>query len=159
DLGAVWWAAEPGSESISCDRDAAGSKLVVTDGRGVRVLERVVDLLGRELYARSADAGERRVLPDAHGRPVRSWEADGTMVRRRYDPQGRLTHRSEPRAGEREILTALTIHGDAEPFAEARNLTGRVYRHFDAAGVVTYDAYDRRGNPLSIRRRFARAYQ
>lgn len=60
--------------------DASGAVAAVTDPRGLTVLRRVNDLLGRELAAVDADAGVRITLPDAAGRAVARWDGAGAAI-------------------------------------------------------------------------------
>ncbi|GLZ79524.1 hypothetical protein Afil01_43310 [Actinorhabdospora filicis] len=62
--------------------DASGAVAAVTDPRGLTVLRRVNDLLGRELAAVDADAGVRITLPDAAGRAVERRDGEGAAIER-----------------------------------------------------------------------------
>ena len=64
-----------------------------------------------------------------------------------------------------EILFERTIYGDSadtgltEAQQQQANLRGKVFRHFDGAGVVTTDLYDFKGNSLRGSRQFASDYK
>lgn len=134
-------------------------------------LERVIvrydyDMLGTQLHQASMDAGERWILNDAMNKPVRAWNSRGFAFRNEYDALRRplksfVTGEHLPH----EIMFERTIYGESAEteLSEAQrrqaNLRGKVFMHFDGAGVVTSDRNDFKGNPLRSARRFARAYE
>ncbi|MEV0171657.1 SpvB/TcaC N-terminal domain-containing protein [Streptomyces sp. NPDC050803] len=137
------------------EQDAQGNETALTDPRGLRVLERRYDMLGRPAHTWSADAGDRWALHDAADRPYRTWDAHGTAVRHRHDVAGRPTHtyRSEPGGAER--LCTRWYYGESLAAPEAVNLRGRPCLVFDGAGVTRTDEVDFKGNTLQVVRRFA----
>lgn len=101
------------------------------------------DMAGNALRTASADAGTRWSLADVFGNPVRSWDSRGFEITRRYD---RLERPTEVRVqgGDGEPLDNLTealIYGEGQPDARANNLNGRLYQHFDPAGLLTRASY------------------
>jgi Salmonella virulence plasmid 65kDa B protein/Insecticide toxin TcdB middle/C-terminal region/Insecticide toxin TcdB middle/N-terminal region len=134
-------------------------------------LERVAmrydyDMLATRVYQASMEAGERWMLNDAGGKPVRTWNSRGFALRTEYDHLRRPVKsfvRSETRP--HEILFEWTIYGESletglsEAQRKQANLHGKPLRHFDDAGVSVTDLYDFKGNPLNSARRFAREYR
>ncbi len=142
-------------------------------------LDRIVvgydyDRLGRILHQTSMDAGERWIIGDVRGLPIRTWNSRHYVFRIEYDAMRRPT-RHFVRGGDQyernggvlpcEILFEQTIYGDCDEcgLTEHRqtdaNLRGRVFRRFDGAGAVTTDCYDFKGNLLRSARQFARDYR
>jgi RHS repeat-associated protein len=58
-----------------------------------------------------------------------------------------------------EILAERTVYGEDLGSAAATNHRGRVYQHFDGAGVVTSVRYDFKGNLIEGERRLAKEYR
>lgn len=148
--------------------DPDGEPLCVIDPLGRRVMEWCLrvpggyvagyDIAGNPLYRNSMDGGERRLLNDATGNPLRTFDARGSAFRFRYDAARRLTHRFVKSGTSAEILFERLFYG--EPHADAtRNLKGRLYRHYDGAGVASHDRYDFKGNVVESGRQFAVEYR
>jgi hypothetical protein len=63
------------------------------------------------------------------------------------------------------IVFQRTIYGDSpdtgltEPQQKQANLRGKIFRHFDGAGILTTELCDFKGNPLRSTRQFARDYK
>ena len=151
--------------------DTESKPLCIFDSTGRRVMESCLrepfaggtgfryvagfDIAGNPLYRNGADDGERRTLHNIIASPLRTWDARGFVFRIRYDALHRPTHRFVSRVGFGETLTERFVYGEKHPDA-ARNLKGRVFRHYDGAGVVANERYDFKGNLLESRRQFAR---
>ena len=140
--------------------DIEGNEREVEDTKDRSVMRYGYDLLGGRVTQSSMEAGERLVLNDITGKPIRSWNSRGFHVRTDYDTLRRPT-RSFVRCGEfdRELLHERTDYGEGQPDDAALNLRGRVFRGYDAAGVVTNDGYDFKGNPLAATRQLAQEYK
>jgi len=112
------------------------------------------DLAGNVLYRNGMDDGERRTLNNVVGKPARSFDARGFVFRTRYDALHRTTHRFAARAGGAEVLLERIVYGDKHPDL-TRNLKGKVFRHYDAAGLAANERYDFKGNLTESARQFA----
>jgi RHS repeat-associated protein len=148
--------------------DAGSRPVVVVDPLGRRTCEYCVrepgvggvtyvsgyDLLGRELYRNTLDGGERRQLPDATSKPIRTWDARGHAFRTIYDLLHRSTHRYVSSDGAPETLFERSVYGEGQ---SGGNLRGRVFRVYDAAGVAGCERYDFKGNLVESSRRLAAA--
>lgn len=140
--------------------DVSGNRLAVVDPRGIRVVDaQSFDMLGRQLFTRSADAGWSRILPDVVGKTVRGWDARGHALRYRYDALRRPTHVFVAAARTAEILVARHVYGEEHPDAVPRNLRTRTYRTYDGAGIATNERFDLQGNLLVASRVLAREYK
>jgi RHS repeat-associated protein len=159
----------PGGEvPTRIDFDIEGNTLSTTDARGNVVMAHALggsllvtgyDIAGRQLYENSMDGGERRMLPDIAGKPIRRWDSRRHALRFAYDPLQRPTHLFVRREGESELVVQRTIYGEHHPNAEALNLRGRIFRVYDAAGVVTNQRLDPKGNLLDSSREVAAEYR
>jgi RHS repeat-associated protein len=116
------------------------------------------DIAGNPLYRNGMDGGERHMLHNVLGHPLRTWDARGFVFRVRYDALHRPTHHFLGRPGFGETLTERLVYGETHPDA-FRNLRGRLFRHYDAAGVASNDHYDFKGNLLETGRQLGAAYR
>jgi RHS repeat-associated protein len=113
------------------------------------------DLIGNALYSNHIDAGEHRVLNDIMRNPIRSWDARGFVLTTKYDALRRPTHIYVGQPGYGEILAERMVYGESHPEAD-RNLKGKLFRHYDGAGVAQHDRYDFKGNLIKSGRQLAR---
>src|SRR5690606_4561339 len=141
-----------GRHPTRTEQDIEGATLRVIDARGNAVMVYQVeadsldgefrqvigyDVVGRPLFEHSMDAGERRVLPDIGGKPIRSWDSRGHTLRFTYDELQRPTRLFVQREGESELLAERIVYGEARANAGSLNLRDQVYQVFDGAGVKT----------------------
>ena len=113
------------------------------------------DLAGHALYHCGMDGGERRVLPDVTGKPIRAWDALGRAFELRYDLLRRPTHRYVT-VNATTILLERSIYGEG---MASQNLCGRLFRHYDQAGLASNDAFDYKGNLAASTRQLAAEYR
>ena len=121
------------------------------------------DMLGTQIHQASMEAGERWMLNDVTGKPIRAWNSRKYAFRTEYDALRRPLQSfvqggdpSEPNAKvfSQPIVFERTIYGDSadtgltEAQQQQANLKTKVFKHFDGAGVVTTDLYDFKGNSL-----------
>jgi RHS repeat-associated protein len=138
--------------------DIEGKQLAVIDARGNTAQATDYDQLGRALHTTSPDAGERWMLADVAGAPMRGWDSRGVAQQTTYDALRRPTGLTVT-LGATTWLAEQTIYGEQAPSsanALASNLMGRVYQHFDAAGIVTNISFDFKGNLLQGSRQLLR---
>jgi RHS repeat-associated protein len=146
--------------------DIEGNQRAVIDPLDRVVVRYDYDLLGTQIRQASMEAGERWMLNDVAGKPVRVWNSRGFGFRTEYDPLHRpVKSYVKGDSLPREILFERTIYGESDEtgLSEAQrtkaNLRGKAFRHFDDAGVLSTDLYDFKGNPLRSARRFTREYK
>ncbi|MDX3188617.1 SpvB/TcaC N-terminal domain-containing protein [Streptomyces sp. MN03-5084-2B] len=153
---AVRAVADNGSDGTYTTRsvlDVLGNPLQILDPAGRAAVKTDYDMLGRALHMVQTDSGERWTLPDAAGRPARTWDVRGHQHRTVHDPAGRLIARYVcPVGAVTERLAERISYGESAPDAQARNLRGRVYQVEDSAGRVVNDRYDVSGNLLASTR-------
>lgn len=133
------------------------------DAQGRIVMRYDYDMLGNRIHQLSMEAGERWMLNDVAGNPIRAWDNRGHSFRTAYDPLRRPlrafvtgTDLANP---SQELLTERLVYGEQHPEAELRNLHGALYLHLDQAGAATNEANDFKDNPLRTTRRIATEYK
>lgn len=148
--------------------DIEGNQRAVIDPLDRVVMRYDYNMLSTRIYQASMEAGERWAINDVAGKPVQAWNSRGFVFRTEYDHLRRPVKsfvRGEGEAPPHEILFERTIYGDSSEtgLSQARrqhaNLHGKVFQHFDGAGVVVTDLNDFKGNPLRSARRFTREYK
>ena len=86
--------ANPPSEAFFSTRvrfDIEGNQLDVTDAKDRVVMRYDYDLLGNRIHQASMDAGERWMLHDVSGKPIRTWDDRRFIRRMTYDVLRRPT--------------------------------------------------------------------
>jgi RHS repeat-associated protein len=140
--------------------DIRGNLLVVNDALGRDAFKQTYDLANRRLRIESIDAGIRRTVLDAAGNEIEKRDSKGALILRRHDQLNRPTHLwARDGTGQLLSLRERLLYGDnpdvelsPAQIAQA-NLRGRLYQHFDEAGLLIFDAYDFKGNLLDKSRR------
>ncbi len=124
------------------------------------VMRYAYDMLSNRIHQFSMEAGERWMLNDVAGKPVRAWDNRGHNFITAYDVLRRpveqfvrgTTAESDPCTKNSPNANGLLIdkveYGESVVNAESLNLRTRVYRHFDSAGVATNARLDSSHNPL-----------
>jgi RHS repeat-associated protein len=133
--------------------DIRGNLLTVTDALGRVALQHAYDLTDRPWRVESIDAGVRRTVLDAAGNPLEARDSKGALLLRGHDVLNRPI-RLWARDGAGQALTQRErmVYGDAadsgveRPQAAALNLLDKPFRHYDEAGLLTFDTYDFKGN-------------
>ena len=146
-----------------------GNQRAVIDARGRAVMTYDYDMLGNRIHQVSMDAGTRWMLNDVTGKPIRAWDSRAHAFRTEYDESHRPTHLYVQRGNGTEVLVERTVYGESHPEAIPLNMRGKVYQHYDQAGVVTNvgrnpvtnhdEAYDFKGSLLRSNRRLAQEYR
>ena len=108
------------------------------------------------LHQASMEAGERWMLSDVAGNPVRTWDSRKFSRRMTYDKLRRPTGLYVTEEGV-ERLVERTEYGEEQ--GDHANHRTRIYQQFDQAGIVTYGAYDFKGNLLKTSRRLAKEHK
>jgi RHS repeat-associated protein len=164
--------------------DIEGNQREVIDAKDRIVMRYDYDLLGNRIHQASMEAGERWMLNDVSGNLLYAWDSRKYNLRTEYDvlrrPEKSFVQGgdpSEPNAEvfAQEVLFGKTIYGEnpetglTEGERQRVNLRGKVFRQFDAAGMVTNyginpataepAAYDFKGNLLRSQRQLAQEYK
>ncbi|MBC7816142.1 MAG: toxin, partial [Planctomycetaceae bacterium] len=133
------------------------------DPLGRIVMRYDYDMLGNRIHQASMEAGERWMLNDVAGKPIRAWGSRGHVFRTEYDPLRRplrsFVAGTDAAHPDTELLTERLVYGEQHPDTETRNLRGQLFLHCDQAGVVSNELHDFKGNSLRSSRRLARDYK
>ncbi|HEV8714046.1 MAG TPA: SpvB/TcaC N-terminal domain-containing protein [Candidatus Binatia bacterium] len=139
--------------------DIEGNQREVIDAKDRIVMRSDYDMLGNRIHQASMEAGERWMLNDVTGKPIRVWDSRGHGFRTAYDQLRRPTESYMREGVGPELLVGRTVYGETRPNPEANNLRRKVVQLFDQAGVVTSDDYDFKGNLLRSQCQLAREYK
>jgi RHS repeat-associated protein len=138
--------------------DIESNALSVTDARGNTVMSWKYDMLGNVCFQHSMDAGDRWMLQDVMGRPIRLWDSRQQQFRYTFDELHRPLTMMVNR-GQGEIAYEKMEYGESFLDAKLKNLRAKPYLHKDTAGIVTFQAYDFKGNPLASTRQVISDYK
>jgi RHS repeat-associated protein len=139
--------------------DIEGNQREVIDAKDRIVMRYDYDMLGNGIHQSSMEAGERWLLNDVAGKPIRAWDSRDHEFSTRYDVLRRPTESFLRESDGAKLLVGRTVYGETQVSPETNNLRGRVIQIFDQAGVVTSDAYDFKGNPVRNQRQLAKEYK
>ena len=140
--------------------DIEGNPIEITDARGNRVELNAFDITGRNVRKESMDSGSRWIFMNVAGNPISSWDSRSHRFRMEYDKLQRPKSRFVQTEGEAtETLLEFTVYGEDADSPKDRNLLGQAFMQFDAAGMVTSEVFDFKGNPLSSSRRLTLQYK
>lgn len=163
--------------------DTEGNLRTVTDAReipenamkGNTVVQYKYDMLGNQVYQNGMDSGQRWMLINVLGSPLRTWDDRDHEFRYFYDIAQRPTH-SKVIGGDgstpldnifdRVIYGESLLTGfrtDANRFNEVvlqgRNILGQAIQHYDTGGLADTPNYDFKGQPLSSTRKLFKRYK
>ena len=170
--------AAAGKYPTHVELDIQNNRRAVIDALSRIILTVDYDMLSQRLHQASMEAGERWMLNDAAGKPIRAWDSRGHNLRTEYDALRRPLNlfvlgtdagNSDPRTTAGEVLFEKTDYGEGQPNDQALSLRTRVFQFFDTASVVRNlvtdpvsaraVAYDFKGNPLGSSRQFVADYK
>ena len=137
--------------------DIEGNQRSVTDAKDRIVMRYDYDLLGHRLHQASMEAGQRWMLNNVAGKPIRMWDSRDHILRTTYDALQRPTQLFVKPGSDPEFLAERTVYGEAQ--GDATNHRTRIYQHFDSAGVATNGAFDFKGNLLNSTRQLVQDYK
>lgn len=155
--------------------DIDGNAQKVIDARGNTVMEYGYDMLGHRVYQNSMDAGQRWLLTNSLGNPLRTWDERDHEFQYYYDDLHRPTKSkvlggdghspldhifSKMVYGESQLTSART---DTNRFDEAdlqaKNILGQPIKIYDTGGLIETPEYDFKGQPIATTRRLFKKYK
>ena len=153
--------------------DIEGKPLSMTDALGRQVVTFTYDQAKNKIHSASIDAGERWMLSNAAGKPIRVWDSRGYARVIGYDELQRSIGLNVTGNGLNNVLAEKVVYGDSKqggPAApEQANCRGKLYQGFDGAGLMTSvgvnplnnltQGYDFQGNPLREQRQLLKDYK
>jgi RHS repeat-associated protein len=158
--------ADPPTEEFYSTRvifDIEGNQREIIDAKDRIVMRYDYDMLGAQIHQVSMEAGERWMLNDVAGQPIRVWDSRGHAFRTEYDalrrPLRSFAQDNDPQNPAAEILFGRMEYGEGQPNDIQFNLRTKPFRQYDSAGVMTNGQYDFKGNLLVSNRRMAQDYK
>lgn len=144
------------------DLDIEGNTRSIIDARGNTVMAYRYDVLGHRVYENSMDKGERWLLNNVMGNPVKSWDSRQHIFSTTYDVVQRPLE-TKVEGGDAAIplnhIFEKNSYGEGLPNAKEYNLRGQLVEQYDTAGKIQIHQLDIKGNPLKTSRRFALDYK
>ncbi|WP_409416717.1 SpvB/TcaC N-terminal domain-containing protein [Flavobacterium sp. PS2] len=142
--------------------DTEGNLHYVTDARGNIVMRYKHDMLGSKVYQQSMDAGQRWLLINILGKPLRTWDERNHELHYFYDTLQRPLY-NKIIGGDGDVslnhLFDKIIYGETQPNAQLKNLKGQVWKHYDTGGVIETPSYNFQGKPTSTKRTLFKKYK
>lgn len=143
--------------------DIRGNVLTITDALGREAFTHIYDFANRRLQVLSIDARRRKTVFNAIGSVIEQRDSKGALTLHSYDSLNR-PFRLWARDGQDQQLTLRerVEYGDGgdpnQPANDravnrAANRLDKAFRHFDEAGLLTFDRYDFKGNLVEKTRR------
>lgn len=130
--------------------------------KGNTVMQYKYDMLGNLVYQNSMDAGQRWLMLDILGNPLRTWDERGHEFQYFYDALHRLIL-TKVMGGDGTIPLNHTFsrvfYGETESDPEQKNLRGQIVKHYDTGGVIFTPEYDFKGRPLYSTRKLFSKYK
>lgn len=129
--------------------------------------EFIYGLGGQNLQLNSVDSGSKWMLKNIFGNAIFSCDARKTLLTNSYDKLQRLvsTNAYNSAAADPLALNQIVeffIYGDTlspDQKPQQHNLCGRVYQHYDQAGLTTFPDYGILGGVLGSSRQFTIDYK
>lgn len=138
--------------------DIQGNILSITDTKGNVVMSWEYDMLANICYQSSMDGGERWMLADVMGKPLRTWDSRQQIFNYQYDmlhrPLNLLVNTGAGDTRYEQFQYGEGVSGDKQ-----NNLRGKLFNHYDTAGLVNNEAYDFKGNRLASTRTLLKDYK
>ncbi len=135
--------------------DIRGNLLTVIDALDREAFRNVYDLANNPLRTENIDAGIRRTVLNAVGNPVERRDSKGSVILQAYDVLNRPLRLWAREDSEAPVtLRERLVYGDSAESAltydqaRAANLLGKLYQHYDEAGLLTFEGMDFKGNVL-----------
>lgn len=139
--------------------DIEGNAREIIDARGNRVMAYQYDMLGHRVYENSMDKGERWMLNNVMGNPVKNWDSKGQQFTTEYDVLQRpVRGLLQPPGGAPQLIQQIT-YGEGQANDKVNNLRGQVVQNLDSSGSLRYINFDLKGNLLKVERQFPRVYE
>jgi RHS repeat-associated protein len=139
--------------------DILGNQHAVVDAKGRIIMRYDYEMLGNRIHQASMESGERWMLADVLGKPIRTWDSRRFTRRTVYDRLRRPLALFVSEDGAPEFQAEKTEYGEGKPDPTATNHRGRAWKSYDGAGIVTSDAYDYKGNLRQTTRRYLTSYK
>lgn len=130
--------------------DITGDIHEITDARNLKAFEYKRDMLGRLLYEKSMDAGEKWTFHNNFDQVIHLWDTRNVHHRTRYDSADRVVSiRIDGALGLNHVVEKF-VYGEDPTLSNAkdRNLRGQLVIHYDQAGKQEVSKFTPEGAPL-----------
>src|SRR5262249_52774821 len=94
--------------------DIEGNQRAVRDALDRVVMRYDYDMLGNRIHQASMEAGQRWMLGDVTGKPIRAWDSRGQTFRNAYDPLRRPTDSFLGEGAAADLMVGRTVYGETE---------------------------------------------
>ena len=133
--------------------DIEGNLTSVYDPNGRMVFEYKYDILKQKIYTKHIDSGIKRAVFDSMTKPIYLKDENGSEVFNSYDVLNRpIKVWARDDVSQTAALRQHIIYGDSQ--GNSNNLKGKIYQHYDEAGLTEFTEYDFKGNTLEKSRKF-----
>lgn len=150
--------------------DTEGNLRTLTDARGNTVMQYKYDMLGNRVYQNSMDAGQRWLLLNISGNPLRTFNERNHVFHYKYDKLQRPTESkviNEINAPILENIFDRIFYGESlllddrsnEADLQAKNVLGKPIKHYDTGGLIDTPDYNFKGQPKFTTRRLFKKYK
>lgn len=142
--------------------DIEGNARRIVDTRGNIVMSYKYDLLGHRVYQKSMDSGERWMLNNVAGNPIRLWDSRDHVFSYAYDELQRpVLNKVEGGDGIVPLnnVYGKILYGEGQANDQQLNLRGKPSAFYDTAGKEQFDEYDLKGNLRRSTRMMAKDYK
>jgi len=139
--------------------DIEGNQREVIDAKDRIVMRYDYDMLGSPIHQASMEAGERWMLNNVAGNPIRTWDSRGFQRRMTYDALQRPVELFVTDTGGTEFLAEKTDYGESRQDPETTNHRMKPWKVYDGAGVLVSESFDFKGNPVFSTRRLLSDYK
>jgi RHS repeat-associated protein len=132
--------------------DIEGNVQRITNDRNkvhLEVMSWQYDMLGNICYQHSLEAGDRRIILDSMGKTLILWDSRNHVFLYTYDELHRLISISPDNGS---TLYEKYEYGEETTDDKKNNLRGKLFRHFDTAGLRITSQFDFKGNLLRVSR-------
>ncbi len=139
--------------------DIEGNQREVKDAKERKVMRYDYDMLSNRIHQASMEAGERWILNDVTGKPIRIWDSRGFQRRMTYDALQRPSEIFVTDAAGTEFLAEKTKYGESKPNPETTNHRLKPWEVYEGAGILVNESYDFKGNPVLSKRQLLSDYK
>ncbi len=139
------------ADEFYCTRiilDIEGNQREVIDAKDRIVMSYDYDLLGNRIHQASMEAGERWMLNNVAGNPIRTWDSRGFERCMTYDALQRPLELHVTDSNGNSFLAEKTVYGESKKGPEKTNHRSKPWKVYDGAGILVSESYDFKGNLL-----------
>jgi RHS repeat-associated protein len=148
-------------------------ELKENDYKGNTVVQFKYDILGNKVYQKSMDTGQRWLLANILGNPLRTWDERDHEFQYHYDilhrPVEVIVINAVGKPGDQILNNVVDriIYGESlllpgrsnEAELQNKNVLGKTIQHYDTGGLIDTPEYDFNNQPLFTTRKLFKNYK